>query len=160
MPILRKTVFSDCRRYRYTLWREWLTGAGVVNFVGLNPSTADELVDDNTIRKCIKFAQNWGFQAMVMTNLFAYRATDPKDMMRETNPIGEKNDYWLVQISWRMDKTVVCWGNGGEHAKRSAFIIPLLRPDLYCFGTNKNGEPKHPLYQPGHSALKEFEVAL
>lgn len=155
---MRITQFSPCRTYRYTLWREWLFGEGIVNFVGLNPSTADEIVNDNTIRKCMKFAQNWGFRAMIMTNLFAYRATAPKDMKAYSEPIGKENNDWLVQVSWHTDKTIVCWGNDGEHLERSKVVIPLLNPLLYCFGRNKNGEPKHPLRLAYRSELEAFEL--
>lgn len=71
----RGAEFSPCRRYRYVLWRTWDPAAGSVNFIGLNPSTADEQVDDPTIRCCIGFARDWGYGGLVMTNLFAIPAT-------------------------------------------------------------------------------------
>jgi hypothetical protein len=74
-PMQRGAEFSPCRRYRYVLWRTWDPAAGSVNFIGLNPSTADEQVDDPTIRCCIGFARDWGYGGLVMTNLFAIPAT-------------------------------------------------------------------------------------
>jgi hypothetical protein len=98
LAVKTSASFSACRRYRYALWRNWAdlfpnTG-GSVMFIGLNPSTADEthadeIHDDPTIRRCIAFAQAWGFQELYMTNLFAYRTTKIADLLTQTDPIGE-----------------------------------------------------------------------
>ena len=74
----RRTTFSSCRTYRYVLWRE-LDAANprYALFIGLNPSTADEVADDPTIRRCKDFARRWGYGAVCVANLFAYRATKP-----------------------------------------------------------------------------------
>ena len=91
MSIDRKTRFSPCRRYRYTLWRDWnplLPDNVYAMFIGLNPSTADETNDDPTIRRCINFAKSWGCDSFCMTNIFAFRATDPKVMIAEPEPVG------------------------------------------------------------------------
>jgi hypothetical protein len=73
--------FSPCRRYRYALYRDRgaLLGPKVM-FVGLNPSTADETVDDPTIRRCIRFARDWGYDGLIMANLYAWRAPKPRDL--------------------------------------------------------------------------------
>src|SRR5881409_728405 len=76
-PMHGQTTFSPCRTYRYTLWRHWAEGTGRAMFVCLNPSTADETEDDPTLRRCMAYAKHWGFRAVCMTNLFAYRATRP-----------------------------------------------------------------------------------
>lgn len=96
----RRAYFSPCRKYRYSLWREWDATAetkheGYAMIVGLNPSTADEIHDDPTIRKCINFAQAWGYRALCMTNLFAYRATKPNVMRAAAEPVGPENDEVL-----------------------------------------------------------------
>ena len=72
-------TLSLCRTYRYSLTREWGSGLAVL-FIGLNPSTADETLDDRTIRRCIAFARDWGYARLHMANLFAFRATEPRDM--------------------------------------------------------------------------------
>src|SRR5690242_6108456 len=108
----RETIFSDCRAYRYTLWREWdIFDKNYVMFVGLNPSTADERVDDPTIRRCIDFAKRWGYGALCMTNLFAYRATDPRVMKAFPYPVGPENDKWLVRCAREAGVVVAAWGN-------------------------------------------------
>lgn len=77
--------FSDCRKYRYTLWRIWNESEPCVMFIGHNPSTADEKEDDPTIRRCINYSRDWGYGGLYMVNLFAYRATDPKDLIAATD---------------------------------------------------------------------------
>lgn len=75
--------------YRYKLWR--VTGApgtSVALFVMLNPSTADATDDDPTIRRCIRFARDWGHARLLVANLYALRATDPRALSRHPDPVG------------------------------------------------------------------------
>lgn len=137
-------VLSPCRRYRFELWRRWAAGP-YINFIGLNPSTADETADDNTIRRCIGFAQYWGYNALCMTNIFAFRATDPADMKAEFLPVGDGNDETLVRIASRAELVIAAWGVHGAHLDRAADVMRLI-PNLRCLGRNRDGSPKHPLY--------------
>ena len=141
----RQTVFSPCRTYRYTLWREWIGGDGYAMFVGLNPSTADETQDDPTIRRCIAFAKAWGYAGLCMTNLFAFRATDPKDMKAAADPVGPENDYHLLRLWADAGVVVAAWGANGTHRGRDAEVAKMLRP-LHCLALTKDGHPGHPLY--------------
>lgn len=142
--------FSDCRKYRYALWRTWEKGGGHVLFVGLNPSTADEEVDDPTIRRCIGFAKRCGFGGIYMLNLFAYRATNPKELMRApVNPIGDDNNLYLRKYHQPQGLNIACWGNHGLLMNRADEVIELLgKESLSCLGVTKTGQPKHPLYLP------------
>ena len=104
--INRQTIFSPCRRYRYTLWRAWdMFNPGYVMFIGLNPSTADEVQDDPTIRRCIGYAKEWGYGAFCMTNIFAFRATDPRVMKAQADPVGPENDKWLTECAKGADSS-------------------------------------------------------
>ncbi len=142
----RDCVFSTDRVYRYTLWREFdLANRTYVQFVGLNPSTADEVQDDPTVRRCIDFAKRWGFGALCMTNIFAYRATDPDVMKAAQDPIGPGNDAWLTRIAAGAGLVVAAWGNHGAFIDREQAVVSLL-PRLTCLGTTKSGAPRHPLY--------------
>ena len=85
---------SECRKYRFALWRTWDDSKPYVMFVGLNPSTADETTDDPTLTRCINYAKSWGFGGVCMANIFAYRATEPSDMKAATDPIGSENNDW------------------------------------------------------------------
>lgn len=145
----RATIFSPCRSYRYTLWREFgLVGEGYAMIIGLNPSTADETNDDPTIRRCIAFAKAWGYSALCMTNLFAYRATDPADMKAAADPVGAANDRHLVDIARHAGIVVAAWGADGVHKGRDAEVRSLI-PNLHCLRKTKHGHPGHPLYLPG-----------
>lgn len=144
--------FSVCRTWRYALWRKWNDqNRKSCMFIGLNPSTADETADDPTIRRCIRFARDWGCGALYMLNLFGYRATDPKVMMRAGDPIGAGNDAAIVQYAERCSMIVAAWGIHGHLAGRDDHVRRLLRQnefELRCLGKTKDGFPKHPLYVP------------
>jgi hypothetical protein len=115
-------------------------------FIGLNPSTADETADDPTLRRCMNFAREWGYGGVCMANLFAFRATDPDAMKRAEDPVGRRNDWWLLRLAGEAELVVAAWGNHGAHLGRSAHIRRLL-PGLHALKLNASGEPAHPLYQ-------------
>tara|TARA_R110002126_G_scaffold161549_12_gene309408 strand:+ start:3079 stop:3555 length:477 start_codon:yes stop_codon:yes gene_type:complete len=139
-------VFSDCRKYRFALWRVWDEALPSVMFIGLNPSTADESANDPTLTRCIRYAQSWGYGGVCMANIFAFRATDPKVMMSVPDPVGADNDRWLLELSQSAGLVVAAWGNTGRYMGRSDHVRNLI-PNLHCLKLNKSGEPAHPLYQ-------------
>jgi len=142
----RRTIFSPDRAHRYTLWREFdLTNSDFVQFIGLNPSTADEVQDDPTVRRCIDFAKRWGFGALCMTNIFGFRATDPRVMKAHPEPIGPDNDAWLARIAAGAGLVVAAWGTHGVFMDRGRAVQSYLH-NLSCLGTTKDGSPRHPLY--------------
>ena len=138
-------VFSPCRTWRYELRRVWDESLPFVAFVGLNPSTADETTDDPTIRRCIAFAKRWGYGGLVMVNLFAFRATDPRDMRAAPSPIGPDNDATLRRVAAEAQLVVAAWGTGGRYFNRDFRVRRLLGP-LMALGFTKEGAPRHPLY--------------
>ena len=139
-------TFSSCQRYRYTLWHRWSKGE-TVQFIGLNPSTADATLDDPTIRRCIGFAKTWGFGSLIMTNLFAWRATQPKDMLSTIDPVGPDNDDALNVVYAHTALTVAAWGVYGAHLGRDK-VVRKMFPRLYYLQLTEDGHPKHPLYLP------------
>jgi hypothetical protein len=141
-------IFSDDRLYRYLLWRRWSNSLPLIFFVGLNPSTADETLDDPTIRRCKAFAMKWGAGGFMIANLFAFRATFPGDLRQAIEPIGSENDGWIGAGSEFASRTIACWGNNGSYLGRSSVVFPLLLRPEYLRIT-KEGQPSHPLYLPG-----------
>lgn len=137
--------FSPCRRYRYELWRVWDPEKPYAMFIGLNPSTADETEDDPTIRRCIRFARDWGYGALCMANLFALRATDPKVMLADPEPEGPDNDDTLRRLAGHACIVVAAWGAHGGHRKRDQWALVEI-PNLYHLGMTQGGQPRHPLY--------------
>ena len=138
-------VFSDCRMYRYALWRMWDGDKPLVMIIGLNPSTADEKLNDPTITRCISFARSWGYGGVCVTNLFGFRATSPTQLKAYHDPIGKENDAWVHEMAKGAAITVAAWGNHGKFLNRSLDILPSL-DQLHCIKMNKSGEPAHPLY--------------
>lgn len=153
----RETIFSPCRTYRYTLWRTFgaMEGDGYAMFIGLNPSTADEVNDDPTIRKCIAFAKTWGYGTLCMTNLFAFRATQPTDMKASSDPIGPDNDTHLVKLAQDAKVVVAAWGTDGVHLGRDQRVRAIV-PNLHYLRKTKDGHPGHPLYLPGDLVPKPY----
>ncbi len=151
--------FSNDRNYRYALWRTWKPGDGHVLFIGLNPSTADEKEDDPTIRRCIGFAKDSGYGGMNMVNLFAYRATNPREMMKAESPIGPKNNHYLQMYFDPIGFNIACWGIWGVYLNRGQQVRDMLGDEcLHCFGLTKNGEPRHPLYLPKRAEIIEISL--
>lgn len=139
--------FSKCRKYRYTLWRRWHTddSAEMLMFIGLNPSTADETQDDPTVRRCIRFAMDWGFGGLLMMNAFAFRATDPKVMKAEPKPVGPGNDRAFRTHRTEVGLIIAAWGTHCT-VEREQRICQVLNRTVHCLGQTKAGRPKHPLY--------------
>lgn len=147
-------LFSDCRKYRYDLCRVWDDKAPLFLIIMLNPSTADAMKDDPTTRKCLHYAREAECGQYVAVNLFSFRSPLPKVMMKAADPIGPDNDQHLIR--WlkvarkdRASMVVVAWGNDGSHLNRDAEILDIISQQGHlplCFGTNKNGSPKHPTY--------------
>ena len=143
----RGAIFSPCRTWRYLLWRTWAPEKPVCMFICLNPSTATEDVDDPTIRRCIRYAFSWGFGALWMANLFAFRATDPRDMKAAADPIGPDNDRILrCSANWAGLAIVAAWGNGWGYLDRAKAVEGMLAGRLSCLKITGNGSPGHPLY--------------
>lgn len=140
-------AWSPCRQYRYTLWRTWTNNPRprYAMFCCLNPSTATEFEDDPTVRRCVGYAKAWGFDAFVMANLFAFMATDPRNMKAASDPIGPENDEWLAKLAAGAGLVVAGWGVHGEFMGRAAQVRRLLG-ELHYLKLTKGGQPMHPLY--------------
>jgi hypothetical protein len=149
----RSAVISPCGLYRYRLGRRWGDGPPVM-FLMLNPSKADAVDDDATLRRCVDYARRWGFPALVVGNLFAFRATDPADMKRASDPVGPENDQHLIEMASSARLIVAAWGNHGAYLDRDKAVRRLIRrlpgsgrrpPKV--LGLTQAGQPVHPLRQ-------------
>lgn len=148
--------------YRWYLKRYWENRKALV-FIGLNPSTADSSRDDPTIRRCVSFAQRDGYGGIIMLNLFAYRATDPKILRTVDDPVGEENNDKTIRSLCRNHSVVLAWGNESSAfiRRRAIHVMCLLqtvgsRRSLLCLGKTKNGSPRHPLYVRGSQGFDEY----
>jgi len=142
-------TFSSCRRWRYLLWRRWDASGPAANFLMLNPSTADETVLDPSCSRARDYAERWGYGALIVTNLFAWRATDPKDMKRAGEPVGRSNNQAILRSAREAGVVVCAWGNHGSHLDRAATVVAQLRGagvPLHALKVTARGQPAHPLY--------------
>lgn len=153
-----EAVYSDCFKYRYILTRVWHAAGPKALFVMLNPSTATEVQNDPTVERCERRSRVLGFGAFKVVNIFAFRATDPKVMRAQADPVGVENDIILFASAMWADHIVCAWGSHGAHLGRGAGVTTLLRDTgkaLHHFGLTKTGLPKHPLYV-GYQVLPQI----
>ena len=125
-------------------------------FIGLNPSTADEVKNDPTVTRCLNFAVKWGFGGMYLLNLFAYRASRPEVMKAFHDPIGPENDEYLAEYGEKSDLMVAVWGNQGMFKGRAEEVVKMF-PQIYCLKMTKKNQPHHPLYLPLDIGYKRIE---
>ena len=154
------TISTD-EQYRYDLTRAWSPANRKITWVMLNPSTADAEQDDPTIRRCIGFSQMWGYGGMTIVNLYAYRTTDPKELLSVENPAGPENHETILRRLSESELVVAAWG---AFARKIALegrpnvesLCHRLDVPLRCLGTTKTGAPRHPLYVKGITPLEPF----
>lgn len=171
---LGEAHFSEDRRYRYLLTRGAQGPRGAhsrVVFVMLNPSTADHDQNDQTIRKCIGFAERvrhqlWDDLAIEIVNLFAIRATDPDNCFAALAPIGgEVNDAAILAACRDADLVVCAWGAYPKAQPRASQVRQMLRVagvELHRFApprlvkTGRYNYPAHPLYLAGDTPIESW----
>ncbi|KIN74753.1 DUF1643 domain containing protein [Sulfitobacter guttiformis KCTC 32187] len=144
-------VYSDCEVFRYSLTRVWEARERRLVFVMLNPSTATEIQNDPTIHRCEQRTRRLGFGGFRAVNIFALRATDPRDMKAAENPIGPDNASALEDAAAWGDVIIAAWGVHGAHRDRGPSVAASLRANghiLHHLGLTKEGHPRHPLYLP------------
>lgn len=151
--MISRAMMSPCQRYRYRLERRWAAGRQLP-FVMLNPSTADEHLDDPTIRRCMGFARREGYAGIVVANLYAFRATSPDDLWKAADPYGPDNDAALERVAREAQGPLVCaWGIHGGRNNRPIAVMQYAGAELFCLGKTKDGHPRHPLYVKGDQPL-------
>ena len=153
-----KATFSDCKRYRYRLLRRWAYGPNwtpayaprTIAFCMLNPSTADEQRNDPTVERCEVRARTWGYDALIVVNLFAYRSTDPSALREVDDPVGYLNLSYIFGAVEHSSMFICGWGNHGEIKQQGSRVLSLLHSKYpgraHALHINADGSPKHPLY--------------
>ena len=150
-------ILDRYRKHRFLLWRFWDDAPRMI-FIGLNPSTANELRDDPTVRRLCGYAQAWGYGGLYACNLFSFITPYPKDLLTETrNHIANTP---AIQMALQLSVLTVCgWGDGikaVEQGYSRARVVYELTNSPMCFGSTSSGNPKHPLYLPKDVELKEY----
>ena len=155
--IIKSAVFSPCRKYRYSLSRTWDINQKIILFIGLNPSTANETHDDPTIRRCLLYSSIWGFGGLIIVNLFAFRATLPKDLINSKHPVGRDNNQFIIHAHKEASMTIAAWGNDGDLYNRDQEVLEIISNPM-CLKVNKTGQPAHPLYQKKDIKQKPYSI--
>lgn len=160
--IKSKAHYSKCNNYRWRLTRHFATGKGTVNFIMLNPSKANETHNDPTILRCENRAIEMGYKRMIITNIFAFKATKPQDLKKAKDPVGNLNQKHLLDSARLSDSIICAWGNDGKHLCQGQKVLNLLLKNdfkISVFKLNKSGEPAHPLYLPNTLSPKKLTTA-
>jgi hypothetical protein len=157
----RSALFSRCRAYRYRLGWRWDDGPRAV-WIVLNPSRADDLVDDPTIRRCIGFSRRWGCGSLVAVNLFALRTPWTRELGEHPSPVGRANDRhitlsasgggWAGWPAAQSGLVIAAWGSlplAQPRGRRVRALLVEAGVPLHCLGVTRDGSPRHPLYAPG-----------
>jgi hypothetical protein len=159
--MLAAAVFDTSRTYRYLLTRVWDSSRPRMVWLMLNPSTADAMADDPTIRRCIGFARREQAGGIAVVNLFALRSTNPDALRTHPDPVGPLNDVFVRQAVAGARLVVCAWGAGGVLRDRATTVTRRLtrvgaRP--HCLGVTSTGQPRHPLYLPGAAVFALYEA--
>ena len=144
-----EATYSECEKYRYCLFREWDVRKKRAHFIMLNPSTATEYQNDPTVERCERRARSLGYGAFSVTNIFAWRETNPKKMEKVSDPIGPKNDGIIIETCKNSNLNIAAWGAHGSHRARGKEVKEILikvKLKIFSLGITKLGHPKHPLY--------------
>lgn len=151
----KSCIFSPCRKYRYSLTREWNDSLPTVMFIGLNPSTANETTDDNTIKRVIDIAKYNSYGGVIMCNLFPKITPYPYELTTENIYI---NNNILSFDSLYCHDIVFAWGafKVPELSMQAGRMIRVF-PNAMALHINKDGSPKHPLYCKKDSKFIPFK---
>ncbi len=153
---MNKTAnISPCGKYRYMLGRIWDKSKRLVLYIGINPNTADDTIDNPTITRLIGFSKEFGYGGMIVVNLFAYRTPNPKDLLLVEDPVGPLNESSLLTFGVTCDDVVFMWGDSPTLG-RDKGVIEMF-PNALCFGVSRAGNPKHPLYLKAGTSLQPFK---
>lgn len=157
--IHKGAIISPCGLFRYRLWRRWGGEGAPLLFVMLNPSTADGTLDDATVRRCIRFAQDHGYPAMEIVNLFAFRSSSPSELRAAGWLIGPANDAHILEAAIGAGAVCVAWGSNVAGLERPGLVLAALRKvrrEIYCLHITRSGYPQHPLMLPASRRLTPF----
>ncbi len=167
--VSRDALISSDGLYRYWLSRfikatdPDIVLDGRVVFIMLNPSVADAMIDDATIRRCMGFAYEWRRREIMVVNAFAWRSTDPKKLLAAADPVGPENRHWIREACKKGAVHVAAWGAVGKRLRgtveETVKILEKGGYNLKCLGVTKDGQPRHPLMMKTKAALSDWRKA-
>jgi hypothetical protein len=147
--MMKDALITEDTMYRYWLSRIWDEDKPRIIFIMLNPSTADHMIDDPTIKRVIQFSMDWGYGGVYVVNLYAYRSTKPEGLGTTPDPVGPENRKHILTLiqnkELKVDRVVYAWGNG---EKEPDWLREIVK-EPFCIALSKKGIPRHPLYLKG-----------
>jgi hypothetical protein len=149
--ILRKAKFSKDKKHRYELSRHWDLSKSDILFIMLNPSIANENIDDPTIKRLINFTKKFNYGGFFVANLFTY-ITPYSKTLDTSSGLTKLNLKTIKNFVNKAEEVVYAWGNSIKEPEELKNLVENPK----CFGRNLNGTPKHPLYLPSNSKLIKF----
>ena len=148
----RSAIISKDKKFRYELTRKW-SEMPMLTYIMLNPSKANDKVDDSTVKRLIFFSKKFGYGGFFVGNIFPKITPYIKELYKDTSHDIKKNTMHIESMINKSSKVVYAWGNSLES---TPIWISKIVKNPYCFGFNKNGSPKHPLYLNGKTLLIKF----
>jgi hypothetical protein len=149
---MSSAVLTPCGTFRYRLDREVQASGEVFAYFGVNPSTADATLDDQTVRKWRGFTQRNGGRRFIVGNVFSLRTTDVGELSRAPAVRGPDHLRNIQEIVAEADILVPCWGSRSKvpRALWPQFdeMLALLRASgkpMMHLGLTRSGDPRHPL---------------
>lgn len=149
--ILRKAKFSIDKKHRYELSRHWDLSKSDILFIMLNPSIANEDIDDPTIKRLISFTREFKYGGFFVANLFTYITPYSKTLDTSIG-LTKLNLKTIKNLVNKVDEVIYAWGNSIKEPQELKNLVKNPK----CFGKNLNGTPKHPLYLSSNSKLIKF----
>ncbi|MCL8382115.1 DUF1643 domain-containing protein [Xanthobacter aminoxidans] len=144
-------------------------------WIMLNPSTADGKVNDPTLLRIIRFSWMWGFNGLVVFNLYPWRTSSPRELAQTVVGWADRQYWWVRDTIWRnhnriakeleaIDAAMVAWGSpagslGLETEMWAEQLFDTINCDtsqrertlqLWCLGKTKAGDPIHPMARGRH----------
>lgn len=161
--IERSARMSECGSFRWTLTRRW-DDRPMLLVVMFNPSTADHMDDDNTIRTLMQRASRvWGFGGIEVVNLIPLRSSSPDDAVEYAN-----RDDWHARDKLQLNVGVIidrikesgaillAYGALGNRVPEwTEFVIEeidcaVTTQPIYCMAKTAGGYPTHPMARGKH----------
>lgn len=153
-------MLSACGTYRYRLTRQWDEAKPFLGFLMMNPSDADAVRDDPTVKRCVSFAEREGCGGIWVANLYGLRSPNIDALKGKADPIGPANDSMYAELFEACPKVVAAWGAyhplGNKRVREVEAILAAIQPRVFTLGYTLGGYPRHPLFVRGNVALEPF----
>ena len=130
-------------------------------FAMCNASFANATTNDQTIKKCMRFARQHNGGGILVVNAASVISTEPTYLL-EVEPICDEANIEVLRtvLSTQQGRCVAAWGSWQRAIRQrlepGIAAIKRYGMQLQCFGLTKSGEPRHPVRLPYDTPLVPF----